>query len=175
MNKKELRKYLKNIELSDSYINNASLCIEDKVINSKEFKKASSVFIYIATTKEVKTDKIINEAFKQNKDVYVPKCLDVFEMVAVKINSFDELKEGKYGILEPIADDTFDGNIDLSVIPCMSCSKDLKRIGHGKGYYDRYLSRHKTHKMALCFKKLLSHDIPIDENDILMDEVISEN
>ena len=65
-------------------------------------------------------------------------------------------------------------NIDLAIVPCVSADLNGGRIGHGLGYYDKYLENTKMHKIGLCFVKLLEKEIPIEENDMKMDEIITE-
>ena len=59
-------------------------------------------------------------------------------------------------------------------VPCISAGKDLRRIGHGAGYYDRFLPKTEAVKICLCFAKLLAENIPTDAYDVPMDMVITE-
>ena len=47
------------------------------------------------------------------------------------------------------------------------------RLGYGKGYYDRFLNDD-LYTICLCFEKLLSEEIEMDEYDRYMNEVITE-
>lgn len=82
--------------------------------------------------------------------------------------------QGKYQIMEPDGDPFTDFNsIDVALIPGMAFTQDGKRLGRGKGYYDRLLAQMPSvYKIGICFPFQLLKDIPTDENDILMDEVI---
>ena len=48
--------------------------------------------------------------------------------------SFYDLLEPREGLPEVGKDE-----IDFAVIPCVSCDHAGNRMGHGRGYYDRYL------------------------------------
>ena len=50
-------------------------------------------------------------------------------------------------------------------------------IGHGGGYYDRYLEKmpEDCEKAILCRESLMCDEIPTEEHDERMDLVISEN
>ncbi|MBP9989064.1 MAG: 5-formyltetrahydrofolate cyclo-ligase [Ruminococcus sp.] len=177
MNKKELRNKIKKLadEMSEDYITKASIEIENKIINSKEFIQSKTVFAYVSTSREVGTELIIKKALSMNKTVCVPRCLDAGNMQAVKINSFEELKPGKYGIPEPVGDEIVDADcIDLTVVPCVSAYVNGARLGHGAGYYDRFLQTYKATKLCPCFKKLLSDEIEMSEYDVYMDAVITD-
>jgi 5-formyltetrahydrofolate cyclo-ligase len=49
------------------------------------------------------------------------------------------------------------------------------RLGYGAGYYDRFLSAN-PHllKIGLAFSCLEAAEIPVDENDVSMDLIITE-
>ena len=174
MDKRELRVIARSKirQLSSEYKQNSSRIIADKVINLKEYQKAQNIFIYLSTSNEPDTKLIIKKCLEDGKNVYIPKCIEQ-KMYAVKYT--DNLKENKYGILEPV--DLFDtikvDKIDVAVIPCLMASLDNRRLGHGKGYYVYFLNK-EIFKLCLCFKELLSDEIVMDEHDIYMDLVVHE-
>ena len=177
MNKKELRKRLriKSDSLDECYKKEADSVITEVFTELPLFKESKSLFIYVSTQNEPDTYAIIEEAFKHNKDVYVPKCLAENRMQAVRIKSFDELHEGAFGIPEPDFSDTLSPkSFDIAVIPCVSAWTDGRRLGHGAGYYDRFLENRSAVKICLCFEKMLCDEIPVSEHDVYMDYVITE-
>lgn len=101
-------------------------------------------------------------------------------MDAYEIQNLEQLKIGSYGILEPgeecdiILDPT---EIQFAIIPCISCNRKGERLGHGGGYYDRYLEKmpEDCEKAILCRESLMCDEIPTEEHDERMDLVISEN
>lgn len=153
----------------------ASDTISEKVINSDTFRNSRIVFIYISMANEPDTRRIIESAWAECKTVCVPLCGENHTMKAVILNNFDELSAGKYGIPEPTGTQEVNASdIDFAIIPCVCASSDGKRLGHGAGYYDRFLENTKAKKICLCFGRLLTDDIPMDKYDIYMDNVISE-
>lgn len=178
MNKQELRDIIRknNNELDILYKIEASKVITEKVLSSERYNKAERVFCYVSMKNEPGTDCIISKALTDGKTVCVPKCIDKHNMIPVKISSLNCLKEGYYGIREPDLPENNEEipEFDLAIIPCMSSSADGKRLGHGAGYYDRFLATSTAFKMCLCFKTLLSDEIPTDEYDIIMDEIVTD-
>ena len=126
---------------------------------------------------EPETRDIIEKAWSMGKVVCVPKCISDGNMVPVVIKNLNDVRTGKFGILEPV--NSFNTisweKIDIAVIPCVSADKKGNRLGHGAGYYDRFL--HKTHmkKICLCFEQNVSEKIPTDNNDVSVDMVVTEN
>ncbi len=98
-------------------------------------------------------------------------------MEARLITGESDLKLNKYGIKEPLDDSTAvdKSEIDLAIIPCVSCDVKRNRLGHGAGYYDRFLEKTTFAKYALCYEKLMSEDVPVYGNDVSMDVVITES
>ena len=173
MNKKELRKLLRKRKLSDDYIREAGQIIAEKVIELPQFQQACSVFCYLSSDSEPSTDRILAEAFR-NKRVYVPKCIDDHEMKAVRIHSNEGLIINGFGIREPKNMDETETSFDLMIVPCMAAGTHGERLGHGRGYYDRFLQNASGNIICLCFEKNIRDDIEMDEHDISMPCVITE-
>ena len=173
MNKRELRKLLRESKLPEDYMKRAGLSIARKVIDSALFRNADSVFCYVSTAEEPSTEIIINEALK-TKRVYVPKCISDSEMLAVRIRSAEELKTGHYGIPEPVDVSETSVSFDLMIVPCMAAGRNGERLGHGRGYYDRFLKKADGKIICLCFEDNISDDIDMDENDVFMPVVMTE-
>ena len=162
--------------LSEAYVEAAGRNIQEQTFSSELYKKAENIFVYISTKKEPDTFALIQRAFGENKKVYVPKCTEN-NMSAVRIHDIKNLTEGKLGILEP--EDCLEKisaeELDIIIVPCLSASLNGKRLGHGRGYYDKFLSGHNEKTICLCFRKMLYDEIPMTENDVYMSLVLTEN
>lgn len=177
--KNELREEIKDKikELSPCYIEEASEKIFRKIIENADYINAKTVFIFVGTKGEPNTYRLLSHSLKLGKTVGVPLCLSDGEMTVIKIKNLEtDLEKGHYGIMEPkrelpvISSDS----IDFAVIPCVTCDYEGNRLGHGKGYYDRYLQHTKFTTCMICFEKLISSNIPLDSNDISIDMVITD-
>ena len=179
LRKQELRRKTAEIRnsLDDGYFAEADDAIAEHVIRSEDFKNSRTIFAYINMEREPATKKIIEAAWSAGKTVCVPKCIKKPEMLAVKIDSFDELKKGFYGLEEPedITDLIDVDQIDMGIIPCVSANFKGERIGHGAGYYDVFMQNAGFKKVCLCYEKLLSEKIPTDVHDRKMDAVVTES
>ena len=160
--------------LPGSYRAAASESIAEQVLASAEYRAAKRIFLYIGMPTEPDTAGIIRQALADGKAVYVPKCVSKSEMLAVRIRSAEDLVPGAYGIPEPtdLSEAIGPDAIDLILVPCVSAWKDGRRLGHGAGYYDRFLKGNADKTLCLCFRKALSPDIPMDVNDVFMHRVI---
>lgn len=149
--------------------------IQAKLLSSEFYASAESIFVYVSMPEEPSTRRIIADALAKGKRVYVPKCAGK-TMLAVRILGMDELIPGKLGIPEPVMTDETKtaAEIDLIITPCVAASEDGRRLGHGGGYYDRFLQQDRENTVCLCFRKLLCDDIPTDENDVRIKHIITE-
>lgn len=166
-------------ELTDRYITEASAVIADRLLETEEYSRANTVMCYLDYGKEVRTSAIVERLWADGKRVCIPLCTDTKAHIMEAKLYTDEtvLVPGAYGIMEPPADaETVPaGELDLIVLPCVSCDRSCNRLGHGAGYYDRYLPGTDASLIALCTEKLMSDEIPVDEFDVPLDAVITEN
>lgn len=164
-----LRKELLSMRKTAQLVN---LKLED-LLKYPEFIEAKTVFCYVSAKGEAGTQDLIRSLFGK-KEVVVPCCTDKEgNMICVKINSFDELKEGFFGILEPKNPVEFPKDrIDFAIVPALAFDKEGYRLGYGKGYYDRFLSDIDPFKLGVCAKEFYLEEVPHDEFDVKMDAVL---
>ena len=176
--KNALRKLMldKQKSLPDDYIFAAGEAIQQKVLSLAQYRFARTVFLYISTPKEPSTARIIQHALDSGKEVYVPKCVSRQEMLAVRLRSLKELAPGRYGIPEPrcLEESITADALDLILVPCVCAAKDGKRLGHGAGYYDRFLNGNPQNAVCLCFHQMLQQNIPVIETDVRLPAVLTE-
>ena len=73
----------------------------------------------------------------------------------------------------------FLGGLDLIIVPGVAFTKDGKRLGHGGGYYDRYIRDYikqgrKPHIIGIAFNEQICKEIPTNDLDYQMDLVLTE-
>ncbi|MDD2515695.1 MAG: 5-formyltetrahydrofolate cyclo-ligase, partial [Candidatus Gracilibacteria bacterium] len=130
---------------------NLSKKIINNLLSLKDFLEKSIYFVYVSQEKEVFTHDLIKFLLKKGKIVLVPKIVDK-NIIPVEIKNFDNLKIGRYGILEPILENAFEGKIDISVVPGLAFTKEGTRLGRGGGFYDRFFAKNKNgFKIGLCY------------------------
>lgn len=174
--KAEIRLLAKQSIPDASSRESAGAAICRKVLDDPLYKEARTVFCYVSTPLEPDTAAIIADAIASGKCLCVPRCIGKGIMEAVRISSPADLRPGAYGIPEPAEGlpQVSPADIDLAIVPCIAAGRDGRRIGHGAGYYDRFLAPIRAKRVCLCFKAMLRDDIPMDAHDLLMDKVISE-
>lgn len=156
--------------------------IIEKLKLTDEYKKARTIMVFVSFEDEVMTHQFIKDALADGKNVYVPHILKLEKlMVPAQIFDFDkDLKPGYYGILSPIEDQVQikdPAEIDLVVTPGVLFDERGYRIGYGAGFYDRFFSKLDSDvpKIGLGFSLQQTKEVPIDQFDIPIHALITEN
>lgn len=145
--------------------------IYENIINMDIFKVCNSVLIYWSINDEVDTINIIKYCLNNNKSVYIPKCNNGMDFYL--INSFDDLKIGKYNILESKLNDN-NYNNSICITPGICFDKSFYRLGYGKGYYDRFFKSYNGIKIGLCYDDCLIDDCNHDDFDECVDIIVTD-
>ena len=145
-------------------------------INSRFLKNFDTFLVYISVNNEVGTSDLILYLLENNKKVAVPFCKDKI-MEFYYMDSPDDLIMGRFGIPSVDTDkaekaENF-GNA-LCIVPAVSFDNNGNRLGYGGGFYDRFLSENNIPTVGLSYQRCISEALPIEENDIKIDYVLTE-
>lgn len=157
-----------------------SLLIGKKLLSVTEFKKAATVCFYVSKPLEVDTRGIIRRSLKLGKRVLVPRMDAQKKRLGLcEIKGLGDLKLGAFGVLEPIPTRTRKAKItevDCIIVPGVGFDRKRNRLGHGLGFYDRFLARlpKRAKKIGLAFSFQIVRKIPRQAHDIAMDKVLTE-
>ena len=86
-----------------------------------------------------------------------------------------EMKQGAFGIMEPQGAFCIEpGEIDAIVVPGVAFTHSGKRMGRGKGFYDKYMSHpaFRALKIGVCYPPQLVDELPCEGHDVVMDCVL---
>ena len=149
----------------------ASGAICDAMSGLDEFTRAHSVFVYLGTPTEPDTEEIVGLALMMERTVAVPRVRGR-DMDAIAISPYTNFKRNKWNILEPVGGRRID-KIDVAVIPLVAFD-GLKRVGHGGGYYDRFLSTHDCLKIGVAFDCQCVEGLQVESFDVPLDVLVTE-
>ena len=155
------------------------MAIAEQVRRLWQYQRNSILLIYVSTSIEVDTADIICRAIAEGKRVAVPRCVpDTRNMEFYYIESLDELSPGMFGVLEPVANperlyDEKDGG--LCIVPAFSYDWRGFRLGYGKGYYDRFLSRFEGNMVGICYSDCVQRSLPHGRYDRPVELLVTEH
>jgi len=154
-----------------------SMIIQQRLEKNQLYCSADNILYYVSYGNEVSIHRLIKNSFQTKKHVIVP-CLNtqINNITPTMINSWDDLRIGAYGILEPInlSSNQVD-HIDLIILPGVGFDVYGNRIGYGKGYYDRLIVHHlDVSLIGLAYEFQILERIPTNSHDKKVDEIITE-
>lgn len=196
--KSQLRKSMKATlrQIPVEALQTQSHHIHQRLLQLDQFKAAKRIAIYMNMPHlEVQTNSIIKSCFDNNKLVYLPRIQNspkadrkpsYLEMV--RVPSYQDVLEmtpkGKYKLLEPESGvDILDENeqLDLILVPGVAFDGAKRRMGHGAGYYDEFLTNYfNTYNKApflvgLGLKQQLVGEVPTGTHDWTLDGLIIDD
>lgn len=153
--------------------------LKKKLFSLKEFKNAKCVMFYVSKHYEVNTHEMIDESIAMGKKVVVPITLK--EEKTLKLSELrdreKELIKSHYGIhqpgekhIRPVSSES----VDLMVIPGIAFDRSGHRLGHGGGYYDRFLEKAPPtiFTVGLAFDFQVMDKLPTHATDIPVKRVL---
>ena len=172
--KEVVRERVSNIRksLTKEEIDNRSKQIISRLNGLEEFIEAINIHCYVSKNSEVDTQELFG---LKGKNFFIPYVEDE-NIKYSRFDGFENLKKNAYGILEPVNPISEETELDIIIIPGIAFDKKCNRIGYGKGYYDRFLAKHgKTFKIGLAFECQIVDEISVEEYDVPVDVVVTEN
>ncbi len=163
-NKRSFRDYCKR-KISSAMLKNRFK--RDKTANKKIYNlikelNAKNILFYIPLKNEVDVLKLLRRVRRdKQRDIFVPFMEGVsFKMVKYRI----PLYKRKFGIKEPKNSFLKVKKIDLAIVPVLGVDGDFRRIGFGKGMYDRFFE-------SLPYRPYIAF---VELDECFTEEIISE-
>ena len=155
-----------------------SRTICEKISQLDVYQASEIILAYAATWDEVDLSDICSLACRQGKTVAYPVSYRGGIMEAYAPAGPEDWKDGILGIKVPDIEKSrliAPGDIDLVLVPCVAFDEERRRLGHGGGYYDRYLPQCRGAGFVLtAFEAQKLQQIATEKHDILMDLLVTE-
>lgn len=133
------------------------------------WQKARSILCYSPLALELDIRPLVKRALEEEKQVFLPRFdPETNAYCAVRIACAEkDTVPGKYGILEPAPEcECLPGNrLDFILVPGLGFDASGRRLGRGKGYYDRLLKALSGVKCGLAFDCQVCDEIPAAPHD----------
>lgn len=180
-----------------------SIVLAQRLFEDSLWKEAKTVLLFFATDQEPDTLPIILRALHEGKAVALPridrmqgKAVMTFRILelptgsdetTVRTRLYGMLEAHPYGFLQP---DPQAPHVDLDLqesdhspshsilclTPGVAFTVAGERLGHGGGFYDKFLKDHQSAIMTIgiCFAVQLVPELPVEEHDMQVDSVLTE-
>lgn len=141
------------------------------------WRTATAVLFYAALRDELDLSTLWAEAITSGKQVLLPRY--VAERAAYEICVVDParqpLEAGKFGILEPARECPVFSlkRLDLTLVPGVAFDREGRRLGRGRGFYDRLLEHVDGVKCGVALDRQIEPRIPVESHDIRVDCILT--
>lgn len=163
--------------LSVDEVHAASLCVQRAFVASPEFDRAEVIALYSPVHGEVETSEVMRRALVAGKKVLFPAvCGEALRFY--RVAGQDELRKGAFGIHEPCtAQQTISPDAaDIIVLPGVAFDLSGRRIGYGKGFYDRAIHHleGQGRLVGFCHDFQLVDEIAGEPHDVAIDIIFTD-
>jgi len=178
MPKRTLRAWAlaKRAELTPQQVSSQSSLLQRRFLALPEFQRASLLALYAPIRHEVETAAVAGVALAAGKSLLYPAVVGN-DLQFRRVAGLGELTRGRFGIPEPAGEVCDPGQADLIVVPGVAFDLCGRRIGYGKGFYDRTLHRlERTGRLVgFCYEFQLVEEIVGEPHDVTMDLIVTES
>ena len=136
-----------------------------------------SIGIYYPIKTEISPLKLIEICKNLSIEICFPiMCPKTNDLIFSTFKGKKNFIKNKYGIFEPIKLNEI--NPDIIFVPMVGFDKSLNRLGYGKGFYDRTISRLRKSKkifvIGLAYDNQIIRNIFAEDHDEKMDLIITD-
>ncbi|HBA83443.1 MAG TPA: 5-formyltetrahydrofolate cyclo-ligase [Verrucomicrobia bacterium] len=145
------------------------------LIGLPEYASARRIGCYLSLPREAATSRFIQACRADGKQVFVPayrEKTDGYQWSRLEEDA--ALAAGKWGIPEPRRPRWTAAQLDLIVVPGLAFDRAGRRVGRGKGYFDRLLAACRGFKVGLALERQLVRSAPVEAHDVRLDAVVTE-
>ena len=175
--KKILREKLltHRLNLSQKEVANLSKKITGKIKKLPEFKKAKTILLYHPIKNEVDPTPLFN-----SKKIFTfPRThANSHRMTLHHVTELNELELDEFNIKSPTKKHLRISRkeLDLIITPGLAFDSKGRRIGYGKGYFDKLFKNLSTNcvKIALAYDFQIIENVPAEAHDKKVDIIVTE-
>lgn len=173
--KNEIRYKMKRLRLlvSETDRKTAAEEVFERLEKTAAFLMADRIMMYHSLPDELYTHDFLKK-WSGRKRFYLPRV----NGADLEVLPYEEsrLEVGSFHIEEPTGRDTTDpAEIELVVVPAVAYDRRGKRLGRGKGFYDRFLKETKATKVGVGYEFQLLEELPVEPHDVGMDIVVTQH
>jgi 5-formyltetrahydrofolate cyclo-ligase len=153
-----------------------SLRLSEVLLCQPIWSGASSILCFSALADEPDISPLVDEALREGKLVGLPRFdASTGSYHAARIVQRTDCTPGKFGALEPNAGCPAIplNHLDLVLVPGIAFDLAGRRLGRGKGFYDRLLAEVRGHKCGVAFDVQIVAQIPEEPHDVRVDSIVT--
>lgn len=151
--------------------------IRDQLKEQAIWKNAGSVLFFAPLPDEPDLWPLLGETLAAGKTVALPRFDSTNnDYLACRVrNPQAEITPGQFGIREPATHcaEISPDRLDLVLVPGVAFDWLGRRLGRGRGFYDRLLAGVRAVKCGIAFEEQMVADVPAGASDIRMNFILT--
>ncbi len=151
--------------------------IRDRLKEQAIWKNAVSVLFFAPLPDEVDVWPMLEEALAGKKIAALPRFDSASNgYVACRVQNLrSEIVTGQFGIREPVANcvEIQLNRLDLVLVPGVAFDLQGRRLGRGRGFYDRLLADVDGIKCGIAFDEQIVKEIPTGPRDVRLNFILT--
>jgi 5-formyltetrahydrofolate cyclo-ligase len=170
--RKESIKTLKKASTQNNYHKDKKVI--DALYKEIQREKSKVIMLYLPLKMEVNLYPLISRLRREKKSLFVPFMEgESFRLVKYRL----PLQIKRFGIKEPKYSRQYKARmIDMAIVPIVGIDSTQRRIGFGKGMYDRFFEKNiKNIKQTVFLTRILcqSNEVITESYDVQADKIIT--
>lgn len=150
----------------------AALC--RRITDLPAFQAAGSVLAFYPMPAEPDIRPVLEAVLAAGKLLSLPRSLEEGILLPGIVPALDALVPGPWNIPEPPPGAPVPAQTDLVLVPGVAFDRSGRRLGHGAGYYDRFLAQTAAFSVGICFAQNLLAAVPAEAHDLPVQAIITE-
>lgn len=151
--------------------------LEDKFREARTDKSYLVISLFLSFGSEIETGPLLPVLFEAGYRILLPSVSSSGTLILLPWHPEISLRSGTFGILEPEAGEpVHPSEVDCFLVPGVGFDPGGRRLGYGKGYFDRLLSGGGIGglRVGVCFSEQVPPRIPATDRDVRMNALVTE-
>lgn len=155
--------------------------ITNHLVNLESYRRATVVLAYMSFGSEFITAAFIADLLGAGKGLVLPRVNRAEQRLTLHTvrDLRTDLVAGTWNIPEPRPDAPLAdvASVDFILVPGLGFDAACRRLGYGRGYYDRLLAARSpcAALVAAAYSVQIVDDIPMESHDIPVDLLVTEH
>jgi 5-formyltetrahydrofolate cyclo-ligase len=176
--KTQLRERVRDVLQAISADQHAALssAMVNRLVNIPPFRAARTIFLFSPLRGEPALAEAMNVAVQWGAKAFSPRFNATSgQYEAAMCLSNERMVKGPFGTFEPDAGCPSIplNQLDLVLVPGIAFDFAGRRLGRGKGFYDRLLAEVRGHKCGVAFDEQIVAEVPEEPHDVRVDSILT--
>lgn len=148
-----------------------------RIADDARWRRARTVMLFIPLADEVDIFPLVDQALDHGKTVLIPRFdarRGAYEPARLA-NLATDLVRGPFGVPEPVASCPAHplNQLDVTLVPGLGFDRVGRRLGRGKGHYDRLLRDASGQYWGVGYDSQLVPELPLEPHDVVLNCIVT--